>query len=41
MEGLFLLMKLLQENKYMGKKDLKEVHFSVPVRQKLQKFIRF
>ena len=30
MEGLFLLKKLLQENKYMGKADLKDPYFSVP-----------
>ena len=31
MEGLFLLKKLFQENKYMGKIDLKDPYFSVPV----------
>ena len=31
MEGLFLLKKLFQENKYMGKIDLKDPYFSVLV----------
>ena len=40
MEGLFLLKEILQKNDYMGKIDLKDAYFAVPLLSSSQKYIR-
>ena len=41
MEGIHLLCDLLQPNNWLGKIDLKDTYFVVPIWEKHQKFLRF
>ena len=41
MEGIHLLRDVLQPNDWLGKIDLKDAYFVVPIWEKHQKFLRF